>query len=202
MEEEKVDNITLLPDPSMTADDLLDKMDNKENENLISTDTLIKSEDEKELIKNDINEIINKPILDENSTNPLNQYSEKQIAEIMKKIQDLMSIMESQWDIARKEFKLKEVHMRKLFDFNESNKLPLPEMDDEKKLAEWTEKNKFSGLDKLTQNDIKEIFGNYHPISELIHTIAISTIKDVYRDFISWVSVVQDYRKYMTHIWS
>jgi hypothetical protein len=199
-EERKIDNITLLPDPNMTVDELLDRVENEDSNNEIvdKIDESPISNDESETVEENIEKDISdedKKVLDEISNNPLGLRSEKEILEIMKNIRNFIGVLESKWNFHRKEFLLTEVIMQKLYDFNELNKLPLPEMEDKAKLAEWVEKNKFSGLDKLTMENIESIFGLDHPLSSVNAAVAVNTIKEIYTDFKAWIDMTIEYRQ-------
>ena len=62
----------------------------------------------------------------------------------------------------------------------------------------YAEDHKFDGLDKITPEEVVEIFGEDHNIiavHPMTHEITIERIKSICNDFYSWMSSVSEYRK-------
>ena len=143
---------------------------------------------------------------------PLEGVSESQIASLMRQMRDMMGFLESQWQSSKEEFKLTDVHMRELYDFNEQNRIPPPEDYDEDADDADDIYDRFNGLNLITYEKVLEIFGNGHPIIAVeidenkvadpestgvlnIHQITIDRIKSVVQDFFAWMSSVKQYRQ-------
>ena len=127
----------------------------------------------------------------ENPDDPLNGATEQQIQAMLKQVQEMVRIMESQWMSSKKEFELTESHMKMLYKFNEDNRDEMPEgLTDEEK-DKW---DHFNGLSKLTEQDVVNIFGEGHKIIGIEHTITLDRIRDVVNDFFSWTYAMREYR--------
>lgn len=92
-----------------------------------------------------------------------NMVDEKQLTQLLKTMQEMMGMLEAQWNSTRQEFSLTDTQMKDLYDFNEQNRIPAPEgLDPEKYEEEGYDP--FNGLRKLTGADLEVIFGAGHPI--------------------------------------
>lgn len=152
-------------------------------------------------------EIVNTPHkIDE--SNPM--ASEKELDQLLKQMRNIMGMLEAQWESSKKEFNLKDDHMKLLYQFNEQNHDPIPkelltkdgsEPRTNEALQMVDEQGKvlydpFNGLRKLTQEDVNEIFGEDHSIqSPLSHDVTLDRIESVMRDFFGWMTAVKEYRQ-------
>ena len=123
--------------------------------------------------------------------NPLNEQSSQNLAQLLSNLQSMVGIMESQWMASARELDLKDVHMRQLAAINEKYKENPPEHLTKEQLEEW---DYINGIDKITDEEIHEIFGDEHKIYGVDHSQTVDRIKGACQDFFAWVSIMREYR--------
>ena len=127
-----------------------------------------------------------------NEENPLTKMSMKEITDMLKKVKELVEISQSGWEATRKEFELKDSHIKALYEFNLNNRDPLPLVTEENK-DEEKQYDPNNGLDKITEEDVIKIFGEDHPIIGITHDVTKDRIKATMEEFISWMSILKEY---------
>lgn len=142
----------------------------------IIDETLKEDEDHKELITDE--------------DHPLTEFTREQIGEMIRQSAQMVEVFESNWRESEKTFKLKDEHMKKLYKFNLENRVERPDYLTSEEEEKWDD---FNGLDKLTDEDIIDIFGEDHPIIGVQHDQTIDRIKDVSGDFFNWLNSVKEY---------
>lgn len=124
--------------------------------------------------------------------NPLNDMNMKQINAMIKQVGEIVQMMESNWNASKEEFKLTNSHMQMLYKYNEDHRDAMPEGLSEEEKENW---DKFNGLNKISEEEALEIFGEGHPIIGITHELTIGRIKDVVGDFFSWLSALREYKQ-------
>lgn len=115
---------------------------------------------------------------------------EKQIRGLVSQAKDMVQIMQSAWDDTKSDLKITNDHIKKLYDFNEANCDPMPDdLSDEDK-NKW---DHFNGIDKLTEQDALDIFGEGHPIIGITHDITKDRVKSAIEDFFNLESAKREY---------
>ena len=131
--------------------------------------------------------------------NPLNDMSVKQIQGLMKQAGEMVRTMESIWNGTKREFKLRDTHMKSLYQYNETHKKDMPDDITDEEKENW---DHFNGFDNMTDDEIEEIFGKDHPIIGVMNSQTIDRIKTAMGDYISWMASLKEYRQihdaYMT----
>lgn len=128
----------------------------------------------------------------EDPENPITAESIEQIGKLLKQVEEMVRIMEAQWNGSKDEFKLIDTHMKQLYQYNESHRTEMPEGLSEEEQDKW---DRFNGLDNIPEETVLEIFGEGHPIIGVMHTVTIDRIKDVVNDFFGWMSAMKEYRQ-------
>lgn len=170
----------------------MDMLENQENVIDISK-AKEKIQDKEELVEvveeSESGEGEKKPFqLDENE--PLNEISLKELSSLMHSVKDAVSMAQSTWDASKKEFGLTDTHMKSLYDYNLKNRVEKSE-----DVPEGSpEYDRFNGLDKITEEEVIEIFGEDSPIIGIEHQITIDRIKTVINDFFSWMTILREYQ--------
>jgi hypothetical protein len=203
MENEKM-HITLTPN-GITGEDIINAASTTVVENKIEDVEVVNNEYmevQGEVSGNDFentithNEPMLVPVLDENNTeNPINEVSEKQLSELMKTMSNLINVLESQWNASKKEFDLTDSIMKTLITFNSNHLPPIPPDLEKENLNKWIENNKLTGLNELTDDDIKSIFGEDHKIYGITNELTLQRIKDICEDYTNYISAIHEYRK-------
>lgn len=131
----------------------------------------------------------NVAIADEN--NPLNAQSTDNLQQLLKNIESMVQLMQSQWEASARELDLKDVHMRQLAVVNDRHKVEPPADLDEEGKANWDYLN---GIDHITDEEIDEIFEEGHAIRGVDHSQTVDRIKGACQDFFGWLSTLREYR--------
>lgn len=121
--------------------------------------------------------------------NPLNDMSKQQLTALLKRVKDIAEFAQSQWEASKREFSLKDEYMRALYEFNLKNRDNPPEG----KKEDDPEYDRFNGLNKITEKDVVDIFGEEHAIIGITHEVTVDRIKGVMNDFFSWMNVLREY---------
>lgn len=124
--------------------------------------------------------------------NPLNDINMRQLNALIKQVGEVVQVMESNWNASKEEFELTNSHMKMLYKYNEDHRDAMPEGLSEEEKEEW---DKFNGLNKISEEEALEIFGDEHPIIGVTHEITVDRIKEVVTDFFSWLSALREYKQ-------
>ena len=128
----------------------------------------------------------------EDENDPLNQKSLENISKMLENSQMLVQIMQSQWEASARELSLNDKHMRMLAAVNDKYKENPPEHLTQEQLEEWDYLN---GIDKITDEDIDEIFEEGHPVRGVDHSQTVDRIKGACKDFYGWLQTMRYYRQ-------
>lgn len=150
----------------------------------------ISDEEATEIIDETLKEDENNKELITDEDHPLTEFTREQIGEMIRQSAQMVEVFESNWRESEKTFKLKDEHMKKLYKFNLENRVERPDYLTSEEEEKWDD---FNGLDKLTDEDIIDIFGEDHPIIGVQHDQTIDRIKDVSGDFFNWLNSVKEY---------
>lgn len=123
--------------------------------------------------------------------NPLTEESSQKIGEMLKNIESMVQIMQSQWDASARELELTDTHMKLLAGVNEKYKQNPPEHLTDEQRSDWDYLN---GIDHITEEDVREIFPEGHKIYGVDHSQTVDRIKGACQDFFAWVSMMKEYR--------
>ena len=124
--------------------------------------------------------------------NPLDAQSSENIAQLLKNIEGVVQIMQSQWEASARELGLKDKHMKMLAVVNDRHKIKPPENATEEELANWDYMN---GIDHITEEEVDEIFEEGHPVRGVDHSQTVDRIKGACQDFYGWLTVMREYRQ-------
>ena len=127
----------------------------------------------------------------EDFENPLNEQSSENLANLLRQLESMVQIMQSQWEASARELDLKDVHMRQLAAINDKYKEEMPEHLTEEQRENWDYLN---GIDKITDEDIDAIFEEGHKVRGVDHSQTVDRIKGACQDFFAWVSMMKEYR--------
>lgn len=111
----------------------------------------------------------------------------------LKSLKENVQILENNWNTTRTEFKVTDSQVKQVYQFNEQNRDSLPDG-----ASEEDEENfdHFNGVDKMTEEDIKTIFGEFgedNPIIGIDINQTKDRIKQVLADFFYWLSAMREY---------
>ena len=127
--------------------------------------------------------------------NPLDKQSTENIAQLLKNLEGMVDIMQSQWEASARELDLKDHHMKMLAVVNDRHKIKPPADATEEDLAKWDYMN---GIDYITDEEIDEIFEDGHPVRGVDHSQTVDRIKGACQDFHGYQSCVST-EMYMMH---
>lgn len=111
----------------------------------------------------------------------------------LKTLKDNVQVLENNWTTTKNEFKLTDNHIKQVYQFNEQNRDPMPEGLTEEEQDEF---DHFNGIDKMTDEDIKTIFGEFgenNPIIGIDTSQTKDRIKQALADFFYWLSAMREY---------
>lgn len=121
----------------------------------------------------------------------LENFSSKDAEKMMKSMEEMMKLMQDQWIASVKELGLKDEHMKALEKWNTDHRKEKPEVLSQEEETKWDYLN---GLDSLTDEAIKEIFGEDHPIWGVDHSQTLDRIKGAAQDFFNYLSAMREYK--------
>ncbi len=127
--------------------------------------------------------------VDEND--PLSAKSIENIEALLKNLEGMVQIMESQWNASARELDLKDHHMRALAEINMKYRQLPPEHLTPEQLNDWDYLN---GIDKITDDEINAIFEEGHKVRGVDHSQTVDRIKGACQDFFGWLQTVREYR--------
>ena len=131
-----------------------------------------------------------KPVI-EDSENPLTTMNEFEINKLLQNVRGMVELMGQSWASTKESMQISNEQLKELIQFNSVNRIPMPENlnDDEKE--KW---DKFNGLDKMTPEQVNEIFPEGHPIIGVEHHLTIQHMKEICDDYYSYVEVMEEYK--------
>lgn len=127
----------------------------------------------------------------EDEKDPLSEKSIENITNLMKNMEQMVMVFQSQWEASARELQLNDSHMRQLAAVNEKHKEQPPENITPEELENWDYLN---GIDKITPEEVDEIFEADHPIRGIEFTHTVDRIKGACKDFFGWVQMMKEYR--------
>lgn len=128
-------------------------------------------------------------IADEND--PLDQKSLKNLTQMLQNMEQMVMIMQSQWEASARELSLNDSHMRQLAVVNEKHRDNPPENLTDEEKQNW---DYINGIDKITDEEIDAIFEEGHPVRGVDHAQTVDRIKGACQDFFGWVQMMKEYR--------
>lgn len=127
--------------------------------------------------------------------NPLNDFTLKQLSDLLSQVGDMVKTMEQNWLMSKKEFDLNDTQMKQLWDYNKEHRTTLPEDDPNITEEERENWDQFNGLNEIPEEKVFEIFGEGHPIIGVMNSQTIDRIKNVVSDFFGWLDAIREYKK-------
>lgn len=119
------------------------------------------------------------------------EFSEKDIQDMMKRAREVVQIMETNWTATRNEFKLTDNNMKELYQWNEQHRVPPAEGSNE----EDNSYDRFNGIDMITEEEVLRIFGEGHPIIGVdFEGVTKVRVKDAIEDFFNWLASMKEFR--------
>ena len=134
-------------------------------------------------------EPVQKDIID--PENPLTAESSEKVGNLLKQLEGMVQLMQSQWEASARELDLQDVHMRQLAAINEKYKQNPPANLSQEELDNW---DYINGIDKITDEEIDEIFPEGHKVRGVDHSQTVDRIKGACQDFFAWVAMMKEYR--------
>ena len=131
------------------------------------------------------------PVAIEDPDNPLAGQSIANIESMLKNMDTIVQIMESQWMASAKELSLNDSHMKQLAVYNDNHKTPMPSTLTEEEQQQWDHMN---GIDHITMEEAIEIFGEGHPVLGVDESQTRDRIKGACNDFYHWVFSMRQYQ--------
>lgn len=109
---------------------------------------------------------------------------------ILANLRKMVNMFEGLWRDTEREFKLKDSHMKQLYQWNEQHAQPMPDdLTDEEK-ERW---DHFNGLESITEEEVLKIFGEGHPIIGVDHTQTKDRIHDATEEFFNYLDAMREY---------
>jgi len=127
----------------------------------------------------------------EDPDQPLSQYTEAQIKQMLKMTQEMVQMMEQSWIASKREFKITDDHMKVLYQYNEEHKTIMPDYITDEEREKW---DHFNGLNNITEEDAVRIFGADSPVIGLTHDITKDRIRSLIEDYFNWLSALREYK--------
>lgn len=123
--------------------------------------------------------------------NPLNEFTDYQIQQMLRSAQEMVKIMEQNWASTKSEFNITDGQIKELYKFNEDNRDQMPEGLSKEEQEKW---DHFNGLDKLTEEDVERIFGAEHKIIGVMHSQTLDRVRSAVADFFGWTYSMRKYK--------
>ena len=154
-------------------------------ENIQKTSTEQEFIDSADEVKEDLTKAI------ENPEDPLSGRSLSNIENMLRNLGSIVSLIQSQWMASANELKLNDSHMRQLAVYNDKYKEKLADdATDEEKDAY----DPMNGIDHMTMDEIREVFGEEHPIYGVDESQTMDRLKGACQDFYHWVASMREYQ--------
>lgn len=120
------------------------------------------------------------------------EFSDRDIQNMVKQAQEMLKIMESNWNAVRNEFKLTDGNMKELYQWNEQHRVPPADNMSEEEMDKY---DHFNGIDCITEEEVVRIFGDDHPIIGVdFEGVTKVRIKDAIEDFFNYLSAMKEFR--------
>lgn len=126
----------------------------------------------------------------ENENDPLTDESMAKMNSLMKSAREMLNVMQTNWETSSNEFKIKDEHMRQVYQYNEEHRTLMPDNLTEEEKDDW---DHFNGIDEMPEDTVIEIFGEGHPIIGVHIDQTRDRIKTVTQDFFNWLSAMREY---------
>jgi hypothetical protein len=152
------------------------------------------SEDESEAIVEDVNKSIDNndntedsvPLINEDGV--LTPETLENLDQMLQNIRSTLEIMSDDLKATKREYKITDDQMKKIWSFNHEHSTPkTPEQTEE-------EYDFFNGLSAMSEDDAISIFGEGHPIIGVDHEQTMDRVKSAAEDQYNYVCAVRDYR--------
>lgn len=124
--------------------------------------------------------------------NPINEMNAKQLGQMIKNVAEMVRVMESIWNSTKKDFDLKDEHMRQLYAYNDQHRTSMPEGLSDEEREKW---DHFNGLDGISDEELVEIFGEGHKIIGIDHSQTMDRVKSSVNDFFNYLTCMKEYRQ-------
>lgn len=128
----------------------------------------------------------------EDSENPLNKESLKNLTSMMRQAAEAVKMMRSVWESDMNEYDVSEDHIKELYQFNIQHRILKEDFVSTKEGEEYDE---FNGLNEIPMEEVVRIFGEGHKIIGVDISQTIDRIKTVAGDFFAWVTMMRDYQQ-------
>jgi len=128
----------------------------------------------------------------EDSENPLNKESLKNLTSMMRQAAEAVKMMRSVWESDMNEYDVSEDHIKELYQFNVQHRTL---KEDFVATEEGEEYDEFNGLNEIQMEEVVRIFGEGHKIIGVDISQTIDRIKTVSGDFFAWVTMMRDYQQ-------
>lgn len=148
---------------------------------------------------NTIEEVINDNEVTEDLDDMISNFSMDQIdaiPDMLKMVKESLTIFEQVWNDTRKTYELTDKQMIAVSQFNKTHKDPKPEGYDEDKIENEEDKyDPFNGIDKMSEEDVTEIFGENSKIKGLSHNLTLEHIKEAAKELTDYVEARENYHQ-------
>lgn len=114
-----------------------------------------------------------------------------QIGRLIRTVAQQLRAVQGVWESTAHEFGLNNSTMKAIYTWNVNNRDELsPDATDEEK----ENYDKCNGIDKITEEEVENIFGKGHEIIGVAHTQTIDRIKSCLNEYIGWISCLKEYQ--------
>lgn len=115
----------------------------------------------------------------------------KTITDSLKTLEGTVKILEEQWMAEAREFNITDTHMKELGKWNSDHRVEIPADATEEVKKNWDYLN---GIDTITMDEIKRIFGDDSPIHGMSEDITKGRVKEVCEMYFGWLMALREYR--------
>ena len=120
---------------------------------------------------------------------PLSDEDIHDIEILMKQIKNMLEILNDIWNKTKTTWQLTNTQMMKLHEYNLSH-INIPDN------SEDNEYDRYNGVDNISLNDIKSIFGQNHPITKISDDKERkSVVKECIQDCFNYINIIQEYNQ-------
>lgn len=118
--------------------------------------------------------------------------SMSQIEGMVSSSRDRVKMMEQNWTLTQKEFKLNDEIMKNIYDYNQRHVEAPPDDITEEERSNWDFLN---GLNDMPDDAIFEIFGKEHPIYGVTMDVTRDRIKTSMQDFLDFLCAMREFKQ-------
>lgn len=124
-----------------------------------------------------------------NEDDPLSDKNINTIEKLMKQMKNMLEILYDIWNKTKTTWQLTNTQMMKLHEYNLSH-IIIPDN------SEDCEYDQYNGVDNISFDDIKSIFGQNHPITKISNNAERkNVVKECIQDCFNYINILQEYNQ-------